>query len=99
MRHALLEERRVVLACGERRHAEALRMPSDNVERVGTHRTGGTEDGEAFAPSPLGEGRGEGHAPPSFSDNANAATGRVEVSASMRSRMPPWPGRSELESL
>src|SRR5258706_14776034 len=62
-------------------------MARDDVERVGADRARGSEDGNAL------------HAPPMRSDSANAATGSVEVSASMRSRMPPWPGRSELESL
>src|SRR5205085_7388806 len=57
-----------------------------HVERVAADRSGGAEDGD-FS-----------HGPPTLNDSASAATGSVEVSASMRSRMPPWPGRSALES-
>src|SRR5207253_1390996 len=70
----------------QRRHREAVSMALHDVERVRADRAGRAQDRDAL------------HARAAI-ESARAATGSVEVSASMRSRTPPCPGSSWLESL
>lgn len=84
----------------ERKDLEAIGVTRDDVERALPDRAGGAQDGQApGADSAMCdvfqiESRGGFDATQAASQTeASATMGSVEVRLSMRSRMPPWPGR------
>src|SRR5205085_8188174 len=87
----ILKGKLEIIPRSQRDHAEAIRVGFDDLERRAADRAGGAEDGNA------------GHA--AFSKrfrvakvNSSIATGDAKRRASIRSRMPPCPGRMLPES-
>src|SRR5215218_3063186 len=63
---------------GQGDHLEAIAMPRNDIKRVDADTAGGTENGKL---------------PRLAHRNIRPASGNADVSASIRSSIPPWPGK------
>src|SRR6185503_13304160 len=101
---ALLEERADLAFRRQRGDFEPVGMPGDDVERAGADAAGGTEYGDA-APGGHAASINRWCGEPAkdgiffYCLSSSAANGRAASNPSMRSRTPPWPGRSDRLSL